>query len=252
MKISLFYNLVISWIGIAVIVFIALQFITAPYGRHSKTSWGAMISNHLGWIIMELPALLVCPLLFWFGTGDKSIFSWFFVGLWCLHYINRTLIFPFRIKTKGKKMPLSIVGMATIFNLINGFICGYYFGFLSPEYSETYWTDGRLIFGGLLFFGGMYINWQSDNILIHLRQPGETGYKIPKGGLFNQISCPNLFGEIVEWTGFALMTWALPTVSFVAWTIANLVPRAFNHHKWYLAKFENYPKKRKAIIPFIW
>lgn len=149
-------------------------------------------------------------------------------------------------------MPLLIVASAIFFNVVNGFICGYYFGYLSPEYGLTYWSDWKFIVGILLFFGGMYINWQSDNILINLRKPGERGYKIPKGGLFNRVSCPNLFGEIVEWTGFALMTWALPTLSFAVWTIANLLPRAVNHHQWYLSKFENYPKERKAVIPFIW
>jgi hypothetical protein len=27
--------------------------------------------------------------------------------------------------------------------------------------------------------------------------------------------------------------------------------RAIGHHEWYLKKFENYPKTRKALIPFV-
>lgn len=247
-----FQTLVLIWIVIAIGTFIFLQFVTAPYGRHSSDDWGKTISNHIGWIIMELPALLVCPILFLLGDGEKSVFSWLFVGLWVFHYFNRTLIFPFRIKTKGKQMPLVIVGSAIGFNLINGIICGYYFGFTSPEYGVEWWTDIRFIVGMLLFWCGVFINWQSDNILLSLRKPGETGYKIPKKGFFKWISCPNHFGEIIEWLGFAVMTWALPTVSFAFWTMANLIPRALKHHKWYLEKFEDYPKDRKAIFPFLW
>ena len=76
-------------------------------------------------------------------------------------------------------------------------------------------------------------------------------YKIPKGGLYEYISCPNYFGEIIEWVGFAVMTWSLPGLIFAMWTIFNLVPRAISHHKWYNQKFKNYPKSRKSIVPFI-
>jgi steroid 5-alpha reductase family enzyme len=95
------------------------------------------------------------------------------------------------------------------------------------------------------------LNWQSDNILIHLRKPGETGYVIPQGGLFKFISCPNHFSEIIEWTGFAIMTWSLPAFAFAVWTIVNLMPRAVHHHKWYKGTFPEYPPKRKALIPFV-
>jgi 3-oxo-5-alpha-steroid 4-dehydrogenase 1 len=86
-------------------------------------------------------------------------------------------------------------------------------------------------------------------MLINLRKPGETGYKIPKGFLFNYISCPNLFGEMVEWIGFGIMINSLPAYSFPIWTIVNLLPRALDHHKWYLQKFADYPKERKAVVP---
>ena len=35
-------------------------------------------------------------------------------------------------------------------------------------------------------------------------------------------------------------------------TFANLAPRAWSHHKWYRKKFPDYPKQRRAVIPFIW
>lgn len=54
---------------------------------------------------------------------------------------------------------------------------------------------------------------KADNILIHLRKPGETGYKIPQGWLFKYISCPNMFGELVEWAGYAILCWNLPALT---------------------------------------
>ncbi len=150
-------------------------------------------------------------------------------------------------------MPLVIVLNAILFNLMNAGLNGYYLAELVP--SEDYLTDWfytpHFIIGSILFIAGMAINWKADAILINLRKPGETGYKIPKGYLFDYISSPNLFGEIIEWCGFALMAWNLPALTFAVWTFANLVPRAKNHHDWYLNKFSDYPKERKAVFPFV-
>jgi len=97
----------------------------------------------------------------------------------------------------------------------------------------------------------MYINHRSDQMLINLRGPGETGYKIPTGFLFDKVSCPNHLREIIEWLGFAILSWSLPTTAFVIWTMANLIPRSLNHHHWYQKTFPDYSKDHKACIPHL-
>ncbi|MBN2174302.1 MAG: DUF1295 domain-containing protein [Bacteroidales bacterium] len=237
------------WIGIAVILFPVLLKVTAPYGRHSKTNWGPMIDNRLGWFFMEIPALLVFLIFVIRGKGylDNVIFTASL--LWTVHYTHRAIIFPLRIKTKGKKMPVVIMLLAVFFNLFNGFFNGYWFGFLSPDYSMFWTANPRFMAGLLLFVTGFFINQYHDRILIRLRKKTTNGYVIPKGGLFRLVSCPNFLGEIIEWGGFALLTWCLPALSFFLWTFVNLVPRALDHHKWYRKTFENYPPERKAVIP---
>ena len=56
-------------------------------------------------------------------------------------------------------------------------------------------------------------------------------------------------GEVIQWSGFALMCWKLPALSFAIWTAANLIPRAWSHHKWYRTSFADYPQGRCAVIP---
>jgi 3-oxo-5-alpha-steroid 4-dehydrogenase 1 len=238
------------WIALAVIVFFVLLKITAPYGRHTTSNWGPLVSNRLGWLLMELPVLVVLFLFLLPAAKTISAASWVLIGLFCLHYFNRVFIFPFRLRTKGKKMPLVIVLSAVFFNIMNGFSLGYFFSHFA-NYTSEWFTDIRFIAGIILFFTGLYINWKADDMLIHLRKPGETGYKIPKGWLFEKISCPNLFGELVEWTGFAILCWNLPGFTFLIWTAANLIPRALSHHRWYKEKFVDYPAERKAIIPYL-
>ncbi len=247
-----FTLLVYLWIGIAIVTLSSLLVlkIRAPYGRHSTKKWGFMISNRLGWIIMEFPALTIFPLLVILGPAEKNWLTWLLFGLWLLHYINRTIIFPFRLRTKGKKMPIAIVLSAIVFNGMNGFINGYYLGYINKIDITVSFYDANVLIGLMLFIIGFAINQTADSKLIALRKEN-TGYKIPGGWLFEYISCPNHFGEIVEWIGFAVIAWSMPALSFAVWTFCNLLPRALDHHKWYYETFDNYPEKRKAVIPYV-
>lgn len=251
MQVTTFNLLVYIWIGIALAIFPVVLRVVAPYGRHTTTSWGVLINNKLGWMIMESPALLLFAYLFITGKGPHQPVTWIFFTFWMTHYINRTIIFPLRIRTKGKKMPLTIVLMALGFNFVNGTINGYYLGSIADKYTSSWLYNPFFIAGFLLCIFGISLNWISDNKLIHLRKPGQTGYIVPTGGMFNLISCPNHFSEMIEWCGFALMTMSLSGLAFAIWTIVNLIPRALQHHKWYQSTFPDYPVQRKAVIPYL-
>ncbi len=241
------------WILIALIVHITMFYIKAPFGRHTSEKWGLTINNKLGWFIMELPSLAIMVYFLLAGTNSLHSYAWVLFACWIFHYTNRTIIYPLRIKATPKKIPLTIVCSAIFFNLMNAGMNGYYLAELAPieNYSEKIFSTPHFILGAILFIAGLVINWRADHILINLRKPGDIGYKIPKGFLFDFISSPNLFGEIIEWTGFALMAWNLPATTFMIWTYANLVPRAKNHHDWYRTEFPQYPTDRKIVFPFI-
>jgi len=247
---SSYQTILYSWIILAVVVFLILLKITAPYGRHTTPKWGPLISNKWGWVIMELPVLIVLYAMIFPGIILFSFPYLIMIGLFSLHYINRVFVFPFRLHTKGKKMPVAIMLSAIFFNIMNGFSFGYYFVHFA-NYTNAWLSDPRFVIGIVLFFIGLIINWEADNGLINLRKPTETSYKVPTGWLFNKVSCANLFGELVEWFGFAVLCWNLPAFTFFIWTAANLIPRALAHHKWYKEKFPGYPQNRKAIIPYI-
>ena len=244
------FNLIcIIWAGIGVATFFLLQFVTAPYGRHTVKGWGPEISNRIGWILMELPSFVI--ILYFYLVSNQSNYATLLSLLWLGHYLNRTFIFPFRIRTKGKKMPLVIVLSAVLFNLFNAGLNGYFLAYFET-YTNADFLNWSFILGLILFVFGHISNHISDTILINLRKPNETGYKIPTGFLFKYISCPNLFSEFIQWAGFALIAWNLPATTFLIWTAANLFPRAIKHHQWYLSHFKNYPKNRKAVIPWLW
>lgn len=239
-----------SWIGLAIIVFIVNIKVIAPYGRHASKKWGPLINSRIAWIVMESPVLFLVLYFFISNFEQTNTVVWFLVFLFSAHYVHRTFIFPLRIKGKRKNMPLGVVLLAIIFNLFNGYFIGYYLGHLS-HYEQSWFYQPVFILGLVLFIIGAYINWRADNMLLNLRKEGDQEYKIPRGFLFEKVSCPNHFGEIVEWLGYALMSFNVAALAFSVWTAANLIPRALAHHKWYLAYFKHYPVNRKAVIPGI-
>ncbi len=248
---DLFNVIVWIWIVLAILTFCVLTLynIKAPYGRHIKSGWGKTISNRWGWFWMELPALILMPLLSFLGSNPRNDLSFLLAGVWVLHYSYRTLVFPFKIRTTGKKIPLLIVLSGIFFNGINGFLNGYYLGYQAPANASLF--SANVGIGMFIFLVGMIINRISDHKLIELRN-NHVEYQVPQGWLFKYVSCPNHLGEIIEWTGFAIMAWNLPAVSFAIWTYCNLIPRTINHHQWYKQHFSDYPDHRKILIPFIW
>jgi len=242
-------TLMILWLCVALGTFFLLFFVTAPYGRHTRGGWGPALPARFGWILMEAVAPLA--FLYFFLKGNKSP-NWvtvLFLGLFLLHYINRSFIYPFRMKNSDRPMALTVILMGMLFNSVNGLLNGRYLNLFAFRYAPGWLLDIRFITGVVLFFFGMAINLHSDGILRSLR--AESEYRIPHGGAFQLVSCGNYLGELIEWIGWAFLTWSLAGLTFTVWTAANLVPRALAHHRWYQSKFPDYPQKRKAIIPYI-
>ncbi len=235
------------WIALGVAVFPLTLFLTAPFGRHTDQRYGPAINNRLGWMIMESPAIWCFSAVFLLGVQPGCSAAWLLWLFWMIHYTNRGLIFPVRLRTTGKQIPVVIVVSAFAFQVINGVLNGA--GLHAAKYTAHWLTGPGFIIGCLAFFVGWGINLRSDQILLSLRKPDETGYRIPRGGLFRWVSCPNFLGEIIQWIGWAVMCWNLAGLSFAIWTIANLVPRGLAHHRWYAKNFADYPAERKAIVP---
>jgi 3-oxo-5-alpha-steroid 4-dehydrogenase 1 len=171
--------------------------------------------------------------------------------MWQAHYVHRAFVYPWMLRDAGRRMPWAVVAMGIAFNTVNAFINGHWLFAVSGDHNG--WpADPRFALGLALFAAGFAINRWSDATLRRLRAPGESGYRIPQGGFFRWVSCPNYLGEIVEWSGWALATWSLPGLAFAVWAAANLAPRARANHRWYRERFPDYPAQRKALLPKVW
>jgi protein-S-isoprenylcysteine O-methyltransferase Ste14 len=248
---TFYYWLVIAWMVLAAITFVALFFVTAPYGRFTRGGWGPRIKARWGWILMETPVLITFLVLYAISDRRSNPVCIVLLLFWTVHYVHRSFIYPFRLRSRRSTITVSVIAMGAVFNVGNGYLNGRYLFTLGPELMTSWFLDPRFIIGTILFWGGFALNQYSDQILIGLRSGGETGYKIPRGGAYKYVSCPNYLGEMVEWGGWALACWNPGALAFFLWTVANLAPRAIKTHRWYRNEFPEYPAERKALLPFI-
>jgi hypothetical protein len=243
---------VLGVVVLGIVSFVLLSFIAAPYGRHLRPGWGPTVNATALWVIMEAPSPISFAAVYFMSDNAFKPVPLFLLGLYMLHYLYRAFIYPFRMRGGHKQKPIVTGLLAFSFNIANGSTNAFAITELAPHLLSTDWfTDPRFVVGVIIFAAGYSINQHSDAILRHLREPGESDYKIPQGGLYRWLSSPNYFGEIIEWTGFAFAAWTVPAWVFAWFTATNLVPRAFANHRWYREHFSEYPKNRRAILPFL-
>ena len=255
LSLQCFNSLTYGMMGLAVVVFISLYFVTAGYGQFRTRQWGWSINNKLGWVLMEIPVFLVMLWIWWGSPLKWNLPQLVLFGLFELHYFQRSLVFPFLMNGKSQ-MPIAIMLMGIVFNLINGFLQGGgLYLFPNPDFQEgaAYLLRWNAIAGILLFIVGMAINLHSDHVIRHLRQPGDTCHYLPQKGMYRYVTSANYLGEITEWVGFALAAATPAAWVFPIWTAANLVPRAHAIYNRYKEEFgEEALKNKKRIIPFFY
>jgi len=250
MPLYVYYCLIGLMAMMAVITFFYLQGYVAPYGRHLNTLPRYSLANRTGWILMECPAVIAFAWFYWQGAQASQTVPLILFTLWQFHYVYRSFVFPFRLQSQGKRMPLLIIAAGFAFNCFNAFLNATWLSHFG-HYAADGWQQWHFIIGALIFFTGFYIHYVSDLILIRLRQPGESDYKIPQGFLYRYVCSPNYLGEVITWIGFAIASTSPAAIAFAAFTIANLAPRALSHRQWYWRQFANFPRERKALLPFI-
>jgi hypothetical protein len=250
-ELHIYWVLVYLWVFLAIAVVPYLLFRPAPYGRHSRKGWGPVVGARLAWFLMEVPSPLLMVLFFILGRHPQGAVASVFLGLWLGHYLYRALLFPLLLPTSSRPMPVLILASGAFFNILNAYFNGRWLFSLAPPRALTWLASPQFIVGTALFVFGFFVHVLADRELRLLRLASDGKHGLPRSVLFRFLSCPNYFGEIVEWSGFALAAWSPAGLVFALWTAANLVPRALHHRRWYRTTFPDYPSSRRAVVPFV-
>ncbi|CAH1153635.1 unnamed protein product [Phaedon cochleariae] len=192
-----------------------------------------------------------------YGSSTKdtslSVTAKIALGCWSLHYIKRILETLFVHRFSHGTMPIR--------NLFKN--CGYYWGFclyVAYHVNHPLFTapSAMMQIMGVSLFTICEIGNLSTHILLrNLRPPGSTVRRIPRPNgfpltkLFDLVSCPNYTYEVGAWIGFSLLTSCIPAALFTFAGFYQMAVWALGKHRNYKKEFPDYPKQRKAIIPFI-
>ncbi|CAL5015327.1 unnamed protein product [Urochloa decumbens] len=108
--------------------------------------------------------------------------------------------------------------------------------------------------GAAIFIWGSLHQIRCHAILGSLREHKDSDeYVIPCGDWFSRVSCPHYLAELVIYLGMLIASGGsdTPVWFLYLFVITNLSFAAVQTHRWYLQKFEDYPRSRYAIIPFV-
>jgi len=184
---------------------------------------------------------------------QPSLMSRLIYWAWVVHYSKRILETIFVHRFSHSTMPIR--------NLFKN--CTYYWGFafyVAYHVNHPLWTEPPALISYLGF--AIWTVCELGNLSVHLllrdlRPAGSTVRKIPYPNgnpltnLFDLVSCPNYTYEVGAWLGYTLMSGCLPAFLFTLAGFYQMAVWALGKHRNYKKEFQDYPKRRKAIIPFV-
>ncbi|XP_059307816.1 uncharacterized protein LOC132059268 isoform X2 [Lycium ferocissimum] len=201
----------------------------------------AKIPSKMGMIFVYSPSLIACLSFFWiFPTGGIRFFM--LNSAMTVHFFKRVLEVLFVHKYSGGMVLGSVLLISSLYfslAVVIVFTQHLTLGYTEPEVDMKY-------IGLLIFLVGICGNFYHHYLLSKLRDQREKGYKIPQGGLFSVVICPHYLFEILGFIGISFISQTSFSFSSAVGVTLYLVGRSYVTRKWYLSKFENFPKNGKG------
>ena len=172
-------------------------------------------------------------------------------ALWTAHFVRRTLESAFVHRYSKPSIGASDYLVEYV----------YYWGFgawIAWSLSAPTQREPALaleLLGLIVFALAELGNASAHRLLRNLRTAGGREKRIPRGFLFEWVSCPHYSCEILSWVGFNLATQTWAGVAFMLVSTGILAAWARARHLAYKEEFSGadggpvYPAKRRALLP---
>jgi len=211
---------------------------------------GALLKSRDGMLVAYAPALAAAAASFAVPGAVEGARAQILSAALAVHFLKRVLEVLFVHRYSGS-MPLdTAVTIGTSYLLST--VTMIYAQHLSHGLPDP---PVDLLYPGVVVFAvGIAGNFYHHYLLSRLRADGgggEKGYKIPRGGLFELVTCPHYLFEITGFFGFAMIGQTVYALAVATGTAAYLAGRSCATRRWYESKFEEFPARIKALVPFL-
>ncbi|OMO94432.1 hypothetical protein COLO4_16342 [Corchorus olitorius] len=242
--------ILLAILGVLEIAGIHLQyskFFNVGSSSNSASSKKIKVPSKVGMFLLYAPTFLAGLASFWlFPDGDLRFLL--VKSAVTLHFFKRLFEVLFIHKySGGMAVDTMIIILVSYFTLSSSLI---YTQFLTQGLPQP---SVDLKYPGIVFFLiGISGNFYHHYLLSKLRpNKGSKDYKIPTRGLFGLVICPHYLFEILGFLGLSLISQTLYSFSVSIGSAFYLMGRSYVTRKWYLSKFEDFPKEVKALIPYV-
>ncbi|KAF3629641.1 putative 3-oxo-5-alpha-steroid 4-dehydrogenase 1-like [Capsicum annuum] len=242
----------LAYLGISEICGKHLQYskfwnVNASAGSSTSSNFlQGKLSSRIGMFVLYAPACVMgfASFLMYPDGGTRFMMV---KSVVTVHFLKRVLEVLFVHKYSGGMIlgsALLISSSYFMFAAVMVYIQHLTLGYQEPEVDLKY-------IGLLIFLVGICGNFYHHYLLSKLRDSKEKGYKIPRGGLFSVVICPHYLFEIIGFVGISFISQTSFSFYCALGVALYLMGRSYVTRKWYLSKFENFPKNVKALIPFV-
>ena len=209
-------------------------------------------------LIIYVPALCYC---IWFSPTALSLAKdhadrpLIIGAMLTIHFLKRSLETLFLHKYSGSTDLGTAIFIGIYYTLVSIIV-----SYFSVQVPLSVYDKNICLLGITFFFLGQIGNFYHHYLLAALRKDNKItskgieqikNYKIPKGGLFDYVTMPHYFFELISWLGIALTAQQVNSFLVFCSMFSYLAGRSVATNQWYKDNIPGYPSKRKNLVPFI-
>ncbi|KIJ50957.1 hypothetical protein M422DRAFT_44187 [Sphaerobolus stellatus SS14] len=222
-----------------------------------QISWKTVFLIEYGGPLVIHPIFYHFPALIYGRNFEHSTIQKFIYAMVMAHFVKRELETLFIHRFSHSTMPFrNVFKNSAHYHLGSGLAIAW--AIYGPSYGKwavrkTIQDEPKFLWAGFALWAiAELCNLHAHVTLSNLRPPGSKVRAIPRGFGFDLVSFPNYFWETVGWAAIAGMTNNIFVYGFLAISTGQMLIWALKKHRAYKREFgKDYPKGRKAMIPFI-
>ncbi|MEM7160721.1 MAG: DUF1295 domain-containing protein [Myxococcota bacterium] len=223
------------------------------YSKFAKRERRFALPSRLGMLVIYAPAVVLVWLPLVLRGVEMTPWHLLVATLISLHFGKRCLEVLFVHRYSGVMNLGSVLLICSLYSSVSLLLGEVAATEVGASGMPTEGFELWLGIGLALWILGTVGNLHHHRLLAGLRTPGESGYKVPRGGLFGLVATPHYFLEVVGWWGFALVFHHVAAACIVWTMMLYLAGRAHNTRKWYRERMaDQLPSGWKRMIPFVY